>query len=208
LTKNPEASATPGQRESRAQGTRRRLLDAAVASLIENGVARTTTLEVQRRAASSRGALLHHFKSHAELLSATVEELVRRNETGASQTLARFTEIVDPVERAIRTMSAIVTQPSYMAELELWAIARTDDELRSTLIAAERAVRRDSERILAQVFSAVRDRPGYEAVMVLSLEFLRGLALSSVLRRNRARRDQLLMQWVWAARILLDQEID
>ena len=51
-----------------------------MSSLIEQGTARTTTLEVQRRAGVSRGALLHHFPTVAQLLSATVGELVRRNE--------------------------------------------------------------------------------------------------------------------------------
>ncbi len=206
MTEELEGTTRQDRRESRGRDTRRRLLDAAVASLIENGVARTTTLEVQRRAASSRGALLHHFRNHAVLLSATVEELVRRNETGVQQIQAGFQEIADPVERAVRTMAAIVTQPSYMAEIELWAVARTDEELRSALVAAERVARKDSERILSQVFAATKNRPGHEAVMVLSLEFLRGLALSGVLRKNAEKRDQLLMQWVWAVRILLDHQ--
>lgn len=198
--------ARPSRREEASQATRSRLLSAAVASLIENGVARTTTLEVQRRAGSSRGALLHHFPSHAELLAATVAELVQRNEQGAGQTRARLKDVADPVERAIQTLAATVSQPSYMAELELWAVARTDEELRATLIAAERGARKDIDRVLAEVFSAVRDRPGYSAVVALSYEFVRGLALSGVLRRGSARRNQLIGQWVWAARILLDQQ--
>src|SRR5262245_11831889 len=52
------------QQERRDQ-TRGRILDAAVESLIEAGVAGTTTLEVQKRADVSRGALLHHFPSKA-----------------------------------------------------------------------------------------------------------------------------------------------
>lgn len=197
--------AREGRREEGRQATRARLLDAAVASLIEVGVGRTTTLEVQRRAASSRGALLHHFPSHAELLAATVGELVRRNEQGLGLTRARLNDVADPVERAVQTLAAIVSQPSFMAELELWAVARTDEELRATLIAAERGARRDLERVLAEVFFAVRDRPGYAAVVALSYEFVRGLALSGILRRSSARRNQLIGQWVWAARILLER---
>jgi AcrR family transcriptional regulator len=208
MTSSFERDTEPklGRRKEQGLATRSLLLDAAVASLIEGGVSKTTTLEVQRRARSSRGALLHHFSSHAELLSATVEELVRRNERGAAQTRAGMHNVRDPVERAIKTLAAIVAQPSYMAELELWAAARTDKDLLAALVAAERGVRKDSERVLAQVFAPVRDRPGYEVVVELSLEFLRGLALSGVLRRSPARRNRLLMQWVWAARILLDRD--
>ena len=63
----PEAARAPRTQQQRRDETRRALLDAAVESLIQVGFARTTTLEVQRRADVSRGALLHHFPSKAEL---------------------------------------------------------------------------------------------------------------------------------------------
>jgi NAD(P)-dependent dehydrogenase (short-subunit alcohol dehydrogenase family) len=57
---------------------RHALLEAAVDSLVELGFARTTTLEVQRRAGVSRGALLHHFPSKAALLVASIAHLAER----------------------------------------------------------------------------------------------------------------------------------
>src|SRR6478735_1227651 len=71
----PEAARAPRTQQQRRDETRRALLDAAVESLIQVGFARTTTLEVQRRADVSRGALLHHFPSKAELLVAAVDHL-------------------------------------------------------------------------------------------------------------------------------------
>src|SRR5437868_6497623 len=71
----PEAARAPRTQQQRRDETRRALLDAAVESLIDVGFARTTTLEVQRRANVSRGALLHHFPSKAELLVAAVDHL-------------------------------------------------------------------------------------------------------------------------------------
>src|SRR3954451_23272146 len=70
-----EPARTPRTQQQRREETRRALLDAAVQSLIEVGLARTTTLGVQRRADVSRGALLHHFPSKAELLVAAVDHL-------------------------------------------------------------------------------------------------------------------------------------
>src|ERR1041384_5683522 len=70
-----DSTRGPRTQQQRREETRRALLDAAVQSLIEVGFARTTTLEVQRRADVSRGALLHHFPSKAELLVAAVDHL-------------------------------------------------------------------------------------------------------------------------------------
>ena len=199
-----EARALNSGRASMQQTTRGRLLEAAVDSLVELGVARTSTLEVQRRTGLSRGALLHHFPSYANLLAATVSELVSRNERGARRMRAKFSARSDPLDRAVRTLAAIVSQPSYLAELELWAVARTDTALRVVLRTEERRARPDSQRVTAEVFFALRERPGYATVIALSLELLRGFALSGVLRTSNARREQLINQWVTAARILLE----
>src|SRR4030081_2685364 len=92
-------------RASQLEATRRRILDAAVASLIRQGTAATTTVAVQERAGVSRGALLHHFPTHAQLLAATIDELVRRNEAAVHNALAGLLENLDPVDRATRVLA-------------------------------------------------------------------------------------------------------
>jgi AcrR family transcriptional regulator len=100
-----DAVRLPRTQQQRRDETRRALLDAAVESLIEVGFARTTTLEVQRRADVSRGALLHHFPSKAELLVAAVDHLAemraRELKAFASQLPAEGAEA--PMERVSRT---------------------------------------------------------------------------------------------------------
>lgn len=193
-------ATAPGQKK---QATRLRLLDAAVASLIELGVARTTTLEVQRRAGSSRGALLHHFPSHAVLLSATIEELVRRNDLAVRQAQLDLAGCTNIVERAVRTLMAMSFQPAFMAEIELWAAARTDPDLQQAIRKAERDARAERERVIGELFSAVRENPNFAAVTALSVEFLRGLALSRVLTSDSSHQEKLTAQWVWAVEVLL-----
>jgi AcrR family transcriptional regulator len=197
------SAQAPKRRSTEQTSIKERLLDAAVASLIAQGTARTTTLEVQRRAGVSRGALLHHFPTHADLLSATVDELVRRNEETVRETLTKLINATDATERAIRALAVMMAQPAFLAELELWAVARTDDDLRSSLLLAERAARAASERVLKSLFKPLEDHPGHDAVVAMTVEFLRGLALSGVLRKSPVRRQQLISQWVRAVQILL-----
>ncbi|HBP5357616.1 MULTISPECIES: TetR/AcrR family transcriptional regulator [Pseudomonas aeruginosa group] len=183
--------------------TRQRLLDAAVSSLIELGASRTTTLEVQRRSGASRGALLHHFPTHAALLSATIEELVRRNDEAVRQAESTMAGVSDPVERAIRILAAMSLRPAFLAELELWGASRTDADLQAAVRDAERQAWVERERVVDSLFAAVRETPNYDAVKSLSIRFLRGMALSSVLLGNPEYNETLIAQWLWAVRILL-----
>lgn len=183
---------------------RHRILDAAVSSLIEQGTARTTTLEVQRRAGVSRGALLHHFPTLAQLLAATVADLIRRNEAAVQESLLKLEGANDPVERAIRVLAVATNQPAYLAELELWIVARTDPELHASLLEAEKLARKESERVMNSLFSAPNAQPAQAAVVAMTLEFLRGLAVSGILRNSPVRRQQMIAQWVRATKILLE----
>lgn len=202
------AIAKPDKRASRdtfpERSIRDRILEAAVQSLVGQGAARTTTLEVQRKAEVSRGALLHHFPTHADLLSATVMDLVRRNEKSVFEMLEKLQNAPDAVERAIRALALMMAQPAFMAELELWALARTDEGLREALLKVERDARKESERVLRTLFASVADRPGHDAVIAMTTEFLRGFVLSGVLRKNPVRRQQMISNWVRATQILLD----
>lgn len=197
-SKTSKGDATP------ERSTRDRILDAAVHSLIEQGAARTTTLEVQKKAGVSRGALLHHFPTHAELLSATVDDLVRRNEQSVFELQEKLHNAPDAVERAIRSLALMMGQPPFMAELELWALARTDEGLREALVKVERDARKESERVLRALFAPVADRPGHDVVIAMTTDFLRGFVLSGVLRRNPVRRQQMISNWVRATQILLE----
>src|SRR5437868_2649040 len=84
---------------------RQKLLDAAVECLIELGVAGTTTLAVQRRAGTSRGALLHHFPTHADLLAASVAELVKQNERAVATSRAGISGPTDPLRTAVNALA-------------------------------------------------------------------------------------------------------
>ena len=69
------AAAGSRSRSERTADSRLLILDAAVACLVEDGYAGASTLAVQARAGVSRGRLLHHFPSRAELLVAAAGHL-------------------------------------------------------------------------------------------------------------------------------------
>lgn len=197
-------SKEPQSRTS-TSSMRKRLIDAAVECLIEVGVAGTTTLAVQRRADVSRGALLHHFPNHATLLAASVAELVERNEWAVLHSRAELRASGDMLETAIRALAFAARQPSYLAELELWAVARTDDVLRHALIAAERAAKRDLDRVYEALFGEWASSEAYDDVVSLTLHLVRGLAVSENIRISVRRRERLIAAWTSAVRMMLKQ---
>src|SRR5215470_13722917 len=138
----PEVARPPRTQQQRRDETRRALLDAAVESLIEVGFARTTTLEVQRRAEVSRGALLHHFPSKAELLVAAVDHLAEMR----AREMKAFAQQLPPASDA-RTDAVLgllwqcFSGAFFQVAMELRTAARTDPELRPVLASAERTLR-------------------------------------------------------------------
>jgi AcrR family transcriptional regulator len=192
----PEAARAPRTQQQRRDETRRALLDAAVESLIEVGFARTTTLEVQRRADASRGALLHHFPSKIELLVAAVDHLAEMRARELKMLAAAL-----PDERAGRARTEAVLEllwqcfsgTFFQVAMELRTAARTDPELRPVLITAERALR---DRILLQAKTLfgrdVSEHAGLERALDFTLQFMIGAAMTAVLHKDDGRLRDLI----------------
>jgi AcrR family transcriptional regulator len=198
-----DAASAPRTQQQRREETRRALLDAAVESLIEVGFARTTTLEVQRRADVSRGALLHHFPSKAELLVAAVDHLAemraKEMKAFASQLPPDTHDAVGPDERTNMVLTLLwqcFSGTFFKVSMELRTAARTDPELRRVLTDAERRLR---DRIVAQsrtLFGrAVAEHPGLERALDLTLQLMIGAAMTSVLHGEVSRVDELIDDW-------------
>jgi AcrR family transcriptional regulator len=212
----PEAARAPRTQQQRRDETRRALLDAAVESLIEVGFARTTTLEVQRRAEVSRGALLHHFPSKAELLVAAIAHLAEMRaielkrlsselpadrssssrRSSASDDKAGTPGAGARTEAVLGLLWQCFSGTFFQVAMELRTAARTDPELRPVLASAERTLR---EGILAQARTLfgkeVADHPGLPRALDLTLQLMIGAAMSAVLHGGDSRIDELIEDW-------------
>jgi len=192
----PETVRAPRTQQQRRDETRRALLDAVVESLIEVGFSRTTTLEVQRRADVSRGALLHHFPSKAELLVAAVDHLAEMRARELKQLAGELPEGKTRNDAVIGLLWQCFSGAFFQVAMELRTAARTDPELRPVLAAAERSLR---DRIFAQsrtLFGKdVAEHPGLDRALDLTLQLMIGAAMSAVLHRDDTRLDELIDDW-------------
>jgi AcrR family transcriptional regulator len=191
----PEAIRVPRTQQQRRDETRRALLDAAVESLIEVGFSRTTTLEVQRRADVSRGALLHHFPSKAELLVAAVAHLAEMRARQLKQLSSQLPEGRARTDAVLGLLWQCFSGTFFQVAMELRAAARTDPELRPVLQGAERTLR---DGIFAQAKTLfgkdVSEHPGLERALDLTLQLMIGAAMSAVLHEDK-RLDDLIDDW-------------
>lgn len=185
--------------QERREETRRALLDATVASLLEVGYARTTTLEVQKRAGVSRGALLHHFPSKASLLAAAIEHVVTMRGAEFERRLKAMPAVPAGGARAGAALDLlwdVFSDPHIQMSIELWAASRTDGELHAALIGQERAFGRMVRANCRRIFGDEGvSRPGFDEAVDVTLQLLRGAALTSIMRPDARQFARLREIW-------------
>jgi AcrR family transcriptional regulator len=199
------------RRQRRAADSRSRILDAAVACLVDGGYPAATTLRIQARADVSRGRLLHHFPSRAVLLVAAAQHLagqrLRAAQSRAAGELERLPDGPPRWDRSIELLWAMFHEPPYWAAVELWTAARTDDGLAEALLPEERRLGAVVRGVVDDLFGAAAvARPRYPLLRELLLTGMRGVALTYGFDRRDPRHDPHLPQWRDTARLLLDRE--
>jgi AcrR family transcriptional regulator len=208
MTAEPAAPDAPRSRSERTADSRLLILEAAVACLVADGAAGASTLAVQARAGVSRGRLLHHFPSRAELLVAAAAHLsttqldeVRRRSAAlmADEPTGR-----ERVDRAIDLMWETFHEPPFWAAMELWTAARTDPALRTALRGEERRLRAAIAAVADGIWGRqIAGAPLYDELCELLFTSMRGVALVYAFEDRSAATDPHLALWKrLAARML------
>jgi AcrR family transcriptional regulator len=110
----------------RSETTRRALIDAAIASLLDRGWPGTTAVEVCTRAGVTRGALVHHFPNLPALLAAALADLAADMMRLAPPPATDLAGLIDTTWYAFGS-------PRFKALLEAWLATVNDADLRVAL---------------------------------------------------------------------------
>jgi AcrR family transcriptional regulator len=175
----PSKIRTPNSERSAA--TRAKILNATIDCLNDVGYHHTSTVLVTERAKVSRGAMLHHFPSKAELILATFDLIRSRRTAAHNADLAlmrsdreRFLHLIDALWGTFNT-------PTGVARLEIMIGARCDPEVAP-------AVGRQHHQYLDEHFERVHgltqslgfeDRAKVDAFVMLYVAAIRGLLMES-----------------------------
>lgn len=174
--------------------TRQRLMESTIGCLVTYGWSGTTTMLVSEQAGVSRGAMLHHFPSKLDLVVAAVEHLMHRR---VEELEAR----VQTLPTRGRTRAALdlaaehFTSDVFMAALELWVAARTDESLKAAVVPLERQVGLRAHQFAANILGIDESLGDNRALIQGTLDMLRGLGLAAALTDDSKRRAFILDAW-------------
>lgn len=144
----------------------------------------------------SRGALMHHYSSKADLMVAAVRHLAAQRGANLRKHAVDLPEGDDRISQAIDLLWETFTGPLFTATLELWSAARTDDELRTAVYAWERSLRHDMGAAMAELFgAAASSSPAFAEAIEMTLQFMRGAALTTILRTDVRRQQAVIDRW-------------
>jgi AcrR family transcriptional regulator len=182
--------------QERSSRTRALLLDATIECLVELGYANTTVAEICQRAGLSRGAQQHHFTTKAELMTSALEHLFTR----LAQKILDADLPAGPgrLEKGIDLLWEAYSGTLSTAAVELWVAARTDEELRRSLLPVDRALGHATFEFYRRLVGDAEMPAGaaeLETVLLLTVNLFRGLALDAMIGGDPGRRAALLAEW-------------
>ncbi len=169
---NPERSAA----------TRLKLVEATVQCLYELGYHQTSTVIVTKRAKVSRGAMLHHFPSKADMMMGTAEYIRQHRREAHRLHIERLKTAREKFLHLIDVLWEEFQTPTGIARIELMLGSRNDPELgeRFALLNAE-LERRHKDLIweMAQRLN-IKNRKKIDAFTQLYAAAVRGLAIDAL----------------------------
>lgn len=164
----------------RSAGTRQLLLDATIRCLHTHGYGATTTMLAAEEAGVSRGAMLHQFRTKAELMTFVVEAVFEQEVAAYGELLGGIT---DPAEQLLAYPEAVWTvlsRPSGVAVLEILQGSRSDATLREMLEPVQARIEQQALAFTRLAGDAAQHE-GAMALMRLIVWAMRGLSIADVL---------------------------
>jgi AcrR family transcriptional regulator len=184
-------------KQDRSRVTRRRLLEATIACLAEQGWPATTVGEVAARVGVSRGAAQHHFPTREDLITATLEymfeQLAGEIQANPAPTGASRTESV--VNKVVEVYAGV----NFKAALQVWTAAAADPQLRARILPLEAKIGRAAHHMVVRRLGVDDTDPLVRGLIQATLDLARGLGLADVLHDDSRRRAQIAK--VWAAQL-------
>jgi AcrR family transcriptional regulator len=176
-----------GERRTQAERTaamRTRLLNATIECLVTFGYAGTTTPRIAEAAGVTRGAQVHHFRSKEDLVVAAVEHLAQQRIQAAIRQSSGVWKNPDPVAAVLEFLWDSHQGDMFVATIELWVAARTDDVLAREVARVEPMVNSTLITALAQLLPDHVARKQVRNALFTAMDALRGILVVGFVDRD------------------------
>jgi len=125
----------PGWQQRKSSQTRVAILDATVACLAEHGYVKTTTQQIALMADISRGAMLHHYATKQDLITAVIDYVFYKRMEVYAERMRTLTEQQRVTEgRGVEITWEVYSTPEYRAFMELRIASRNDPDLHAIFL--------------------------------------------------------------------------
>lgn len=185
-----------GWQAQKSAMTREAILDAAVRCFIEIGYGATTTARIAEAAGLSRGAMLHHFASKAELIQAAVEHLHRKLVALYADSIEAITHDLAVAERNRRGLQGYwhyLSSDLFIAYHELCVAGRSDPELQrileATVVRFDEAVRTANVALFPE-WAAKGEL--FDFAMDITKFLMEGMAVSQITGQKEQRIERMI----------------
>lgn len=186
----PRLRERPAQDTPKSRRTRTRVLDAAMRLIADVGYHEATNQRIADAAGITRGAMLYHFPTREDLVSAVVEHIQALRMQRLQQVGLERPAGADPAEYAIEAYWTLLGEPPFVAFAELEAVARTDEMVRERVEPAQAQFDRAQigEQPIGQGGAAARLQAGRDFARFL----LEGLNRAKLTYAETERTERLL----------------
>ncbi len=191
--RRPRAADGKTWQQTKSENTRQTILDAAIECFFKLGYANTTSEKIARAAGVSRGAMLHHFSSRAELVRAAVEHLAEKRLQLFEQDERRIQQSPHSlIDEGIDGYWRQLQSPLFVVFHELQVAARTDPELYRILVPIIAEFDRKWLELSTRIFPDLARSPQFLLANRLTVFLLEGLAVNEFTRKPAGNSDAIL----------------
>ncbi len=162
--------------------TRARVIDAAVACILELGFYRASTNEIARRAEVTWGVIQHYFGTREALMLAVLQKGAGEFAGSVEERHIEGATVLERIEQLIDIFSAHYARPSYLANLQILLNMdrdpRTSAEVRKTMLEVAERSNVHVRRLLREAIGPASRVPDLSSTIFL---VLRGFGLNQQL---------------------------
>ncbi|MFH6784162.1 MULTISPECIES: TetR/AcrR family transcriptional regulator [Methylobacterium] len=182
--------------QARSLATRERVVRATIDEIHAVGYHAATTQAIAERAQVSRGALLHHFPTRADLMRTALETLLDDGTAEIRSVSQDVRSGMLPPADFVEFLWPLFSGRFFHLSMELINEARTDAVLRGSLIPVVQRFHAALDAIWAE-FCESDARPPREARIILNLtvNLMRGMGVQTVLRPDPDYYRDLIEAW-------------